>query len=68
MFCLRKFSSEIESFETTLHMSIFSPSTSRDEKFSKKIYAAEEHGNSGNCDSIYGEKCPFSIFDLITKI
>lgn len=44
------------------------PSTSKDEEFSKRLYEAENHGNDENCDSIYGEKCPISVLDLITSV
>lgn len=45
-----------------------SPTASKDEKLPTRYYEAESNGHLNLCDKIYSEKCPVSVFDLITTV
>ncbi|XP_031763113.2 uncharacterized protein LOC113510741 [Galleria mellonella] len=65
-----------EAAETPLHHNgllghimhiIFTPSSSREEGIDDDYYEAEMEGQRGNCDR-YLDDCPFSLFDVITRL
>ncbi|XP_049871742.1 uncharacterized protein LOC126370748 [Pectinophora gossypiella] len=65
-----------EAAETPLHHNgllghimhiIFTPSSSREEGLDDAYYEAEADGLRGDCDK-YIDDCPFSLFDVITRL
>ncbi|KAM3965442.1 uncharacterized protein ACR2FA_000276 [Aphomia sociella] len=65
-----------EAAETPLHHNgllghimhiIFTPSASREEGIDDEYYEAELDGQKGDCDK-YLDQCPFSLFDIITRL
>ncbi|XP_045450444.1 uncharacterized protein LOC123659240 [Melitaea cinxia] len=46
---------------------IFTPSSSKEEGLDEDYYKAEMDGLRGDCDE-YLELCPFSLFDVITRL
>ncbi|XP_060804613.1 uncharacterized protein LOC132902668 [Amyelois transitella] len=65
-----------EAAETPLHHNgllghvmhiIFTPSSSREEGIDDEYYEAEANGHNRNCD-MYLDDCPYSLFDVITRL